>query len=168
MRKQLAISIPHIYLNVYVNLCPPMYINQPTSIANLIPLYHWILPAQLNCLNCQPPCPFVAFTIYKCTCVLSLTSPLLHLLLLKVWELSVMRNSFFEPTVSVKSCSDDDKTIRCAGGPESEHWPNTQRCMKQLGLSRDCYCWGNARYYAVANSNFEEFAACCSGNYVKC
>ena len=68
----------------------------------------------------------------------------------------------FEPTVSVKGCADDDTTIRCNPGGGKDGWENTVQCMNELGITRDCYCWGNQRFYAVANNNFAEFEACCS------
>jgi len=33
--------------------------------------------------------------------------------------------------------------------------------MKELGNTRTCYCYGNMRYYAVANNNYDDFVTCC-------
>jgi hypothetical protein len=86
----------------------------------------------------------------------------LHSLLLKVREFPAVWNPFSKPAISVKGCSDDDTTIRCWGGNSNDNWKLTQQCMKELGNTEDCYCWGNMRYFAVANNNFEEFKACCN------
>ncbi|KAJ7604667.1 hypothetical protein DFH06DRAFT_274702 [Mycena polygramma] len=68
----------------------------------------------------------------------------------------------------VKGCSGDDTTIRCWNGKPNDSWSLTEQCMKELGNTRDCYCWGKLLYFAVANDNFEDFKACCSekGGYV--
>ena len=73
-------------------------------------------------------------------------------------------NSIFErtkSTVSVKSCSDGDTTIRCHDGNGNNEWKNTDLCMKELGNIDDCYCWSLTKYFAIANNNYDEFKACC-------
>ncbi|KAI9234829.1 MAG: hypothetical protein BYD32DRAFT_75999 [Podila humilis] len=62
----------------------------------------------------------------------------------------------------VFACSDDDTTTGCRGTTPNEGWKNTQDCMEQLGITSDCYCWSNSRYFAIANTNYEEFQACCN------
>jgi len=66
-------------------------------------------------------------------------------------------------TSKVMGCSDGDITIRCGQNSETGRngWGQTEYCMKKLGNSRDCYCWGNTRYFAVANNNFGDFIDCC-------
>lgn len=61
----------------------------------------------------------------------------------------------------VFACSPDDVTIRCSGMTVDENWKNTQACMNKLGNTQDCYCWGNMKYYAIANTNFQAFKTCC-------
>jgi hypothetical protein len=74
---------------------------------------------------------------------------------------------FFERTVFlVKSCSDEDTTIRCNGA-----WEKTQTCMNEVGSARDCYCVHRLEYFAVANHNFDEFKSCCdkrAGGWREC
>ena len=73
---------------------------------------------------------------------------------------------FFDSTVSVKSCSPSDKSIRCHG-----EWENTEECINELGTSRMCYCFHEQKDMAVANNHFAQFRACCQkkfGGSIEC
>jgi hypothetical protein len=67
----------------------------------------------------------------------------------------------FEPTVSVKGCSPDDKTIRCHSGNGRTEAENTERCVQETGMARSCYCWSHGDYFAIANNAFDVFKKCC-------
>jgi len=67
-----------------------------------------------------------------------------------------------EPTFLVKSCSDSDTTIRCHSGQGNTDWKNTDLCMKELGNTDYCFCWGGPKDYAIANNNYNEFKDCCA------
>ncbi|KAK5827660.1 hypothetical protein F5H01DRAFT_332011 [Linnemannia elongata] len=72
----------------------------------------------------------------------------------------------------VFACSQDDVTIRCSGMTVDENWKNTKACMNELGNTQDCYCWGNMKYYAIANTNSQAFKNCCKSksgsSYTSC
>ena len=66
-----------------------------------------------------------------------------------------------KPTISVKGCSPDEKTIRCHSGNGRTAAENTERCVQDTGIARSCYCWSHGEYFTIANNNFEVFKNCC-------
>jgi hypothetical protein len=134
----------------------PIYINWPISMEILLESSFRVFADSLNCLNCQPS--------LQCTSVpsLPLSLPSLHSLRLKVWESRPNVKYIFESesTAPVKGCG-DDKTIGCFEGKGRSSWDNTELCIKKLG-SKECYCFGSFRYFAIANGDdYPVFQLCC-------